>query len=404
MGRRLERFAMKHLSYRVIFLCIFLPPVLYIFTIQGLESLVWRSWAEDLQSALVSDTTALLRGETSIQEEIKRNIEHYLSESLALKLGVVPRITVRTKTGLHLYPQVAPGFDYPLITGGSQPGPRTASPLSALRIAEENLKIMEEGITLSVSAEIPRNTLLANSILVFYILLFSFILYRAYRGKSEEAERLSLQIQEDYRTATHNLQLAQKKLADLAEVEQNYKGEIARLQDAVASATEKVQLTEEQALEEIEKLEKKIQESVTARQEMEEEVLRLQEESERLQSTRKAFTKSRAKQIESTMKRFRALYKNLEFHDRAIEGFLNLQSELQLKAEECIHNINADESRLPVKRKVFAGKGALPAFECDFAYRGRIYWKKTAEGRTEILAIGTKNTQAKDLAYVKKQD
>jgi len=309
-----------------------------------------------------------------------------------------------TRTGRPLYPPVTAGSDYPLITGGSQPEPSTVSPLSSLKIAEENLKIMEEGITLSVSAEIPRNALLANSILVFYILLFSFVLYRAYRAKSEEAERLGLQMEEDYRTVTHNLQQAQEKLAGLADAEQNYKGEIARLQDALASATEKVQLTEEQALEEIEKLEKKIQESVTAQQEMEEEVFRLQEESERLQSTQKAFTKSRAKQIESTMKRFRALYKNLEFHDRAIEGFLNLQSELQLKAEECIHNINADESRLSVKRKVFAGKGALPAFECDFAYRGRIYWKKTADGRTEILAIGTKNTQAKDLAYVKKQD
>jgi len=343
-----------------------------------------------------------LRGETGIQDEITQNIEHYLSESWALKLGVAPRITVRTKTGRLLYPRVTAGFDYPLITGGSQPGPPTASPLSAQGIAEENLKIMEEGITLSVSAEIPRNTLLANSILVFYILLFSFVLYRAYRAKAEEADRLSFRMEEDYKTAIRNLEEAQEKLAVLAEVEQNYKGEIARLQTAVASATEKVQLTEEQALEEIEGLEEKIQESVAARREMEDEVLRLRVELEGLESSRKALSRRQIKQIDITAKRFGTLYKNLDFHERAIEGFLNLQSEMQLKAEEFIHNINEDESRLSVKRKVFAGKGALPAFECDFAYRGRVYWKKGADGRTEILGIGTKNTQAKDLVYVKK--
>jgi predicted nucleic acid-binding Zn-ribbon protein len=392
---------MRHLSYRVIFLCIFLPPVLYIFTIQGLEALVWRWWTRGLQPILVSDTTGLLQGEISIQDEIQKTIEHYLSKSNAIKWGVVPRITVRTRTGRLLYPRITPEFDHPLKPDNSLPEPHTANPLAALRVAEENLKIMEEGIILSVKVEIPRNTLLANSVLIFYILLFSSVLYRAYRAKADEAERLSLQMEEDFKTATHNLQKAQERLADLAEVERNYKREIDTLQAEVASAAEKVQMTEEHALEEIETLEDKIQGSIAARQQMEEEVLRLQEELERLESSRKSATKRQAKQIESTMKRFRTLYKNLEFCDRAVEGFLNLQGELQLKAEEFIHNIDADESRLSVKRKVFAGKGAVSVFECDFAYRGRIYWKKGKDGRTQILGIGTKNTQAKDLAYVK---
>jgi len=216
-----------------------------------------------------------LQGDVSIQDEITQNIEQYLVESLALKWGVVPRITVRTRTGRLLYPQVATGSDYPLSTDGPQPRSQIRGPLATLRIAEENLKIMEEGITLSVEVEIPRNTLLANSVLVFYILLFSFVLYRAYRAKAEEAERLSLRMEEDFKTATRSLQEAEERLAHLAEVEQNYQREIDRLQAAVASAAEKVQLTEEQALEEIETLEEKILGSVAARQQMEEEVLRL---------------------------------------------------------------------------------------------------------------------------------
>jgi len=392
---------MKHLSYRVIFLCIFMPPVLYILSIQGLEGLFQRSWARGLQGTLVSDTSALLRGEISIQDEVQQNIDRYVSRSYALKWGLVPRITVRTKTGRLLYPRLSPEFSYPLQADSPQPGPQLRSPLATLSTAEENLKIMEEGITLSVEVEIPRNTLLANSILVFYIFLFSLVLYRAYRAKAEATEKLSLRMEEDFKSATQKLQEAQERLVTLAELEQNYQQEIDSLQAEVASASKKVQLTEEQALEEIETLEKKIQGSVAARQQMEEEALRLQEELGRLESAQKSASRRQAKQIDITTKRFRTLYKNLEFHERAVEGFLNLQGEFQLKAEEFIHNINEDESRLSVKRKVFAGKGALPVFECEFAYRGRIYWKKTADGRTQILGIGTKNTQAKDLAYVK---
>ena len=100
------------------------------------------------------------------------------------------------------------------------------------------------------------------------------------------------------------------------------------------------------------------------------------------------------------MKRFKTLYKNIEIHSRAVEGFLNLESDLQLRAEELIHNMNEDSNRLTVRRKVFFKKGALSAFESEFAYRGRIYWKQGADGKAQILVIGTKNTQTKDLAYL----
>jgi hypothetical protein len=394
---------MKHLSFRIIFLCIFLPPVLYIFSIQALETLIHRQWSADLQQVLLSDTNSLLQGRIGIENEIEQNIDRYLTTRYLLKWGVVPRIVVKTKTGRWLYPTPYKGELYPHETGAPLSGDKDVlAPTNMLRVAEENLRLMNEGIILSLDLEVPRNSLLANSVLVFYILVFASLLYWAYRKRASEAERLSLENQQALEAASVKVLEAQERVAELSGVEQNYQRDIEKLQTEVATATEKLHMTEEQALEEIEKLEVKIQQSVAARQEMEEEVLRLQEESERLESSRKPFTRRQAKQIDSTTKRFRTLYKNLEFHERAIEGFLNLQSEMQLKAEEFIHNINEDESRLSVKRKVFAGKGALPTFECDFAYRGRVYWKKSADGRTEILGIGTKNTQAKDLAYVKK--
>jgi hypothetical protein len=38
--------------------------------------------------------------------------------------------------------------------------------------------------------------------------------------------------------------------------------------------------------------------------------------------------------------------------------------------------------------------------ESEFGYRGRIYWRRGANGKAEILLIGTKNTQDRDLAHL----
>ena len=391
---------MKHLSFRILFLFIFLPPVLYIFSIQALEALIQQRWTADLERRLISDPSALLEGRISIQDEVKRNIDLYLNTRYATKLGVIPRIVVKTKTGRWLYPKITPEPFYPFDLDASYGEKTTPGPLETIRIAKENIRILEEGMGLFVTVQIPRNTLLANSVLVFYIFVFSFLLYRAYRVRASEAQRLSIRNQQALEAAYDKLTAAQERLQDVADKEKAYQKEIEKLRAQLAIASNKVRATEDEALEEMESLEEKLQQSMAQREKMENEVTHIRQELERLESSRKATSRKQDRQIKSTMKRFRTLYKNLEFHPRAAEGFLNLQSDLQLRAEELIHKINEDSNRLTVKRKLFSKKGALPVLECEFAYRGRVYWKHSADGKPQILAIGTKNTQAKDLAYL----
>jgi hypothetical protein len=247
---------MKHLSFRIIFLCIFLPPVLYIVSIQALETLIHRQWSADLQQVLLSDTNSLLQGRIGIENEIEQNIDRYLTTRYLLKWGVVPRIVVKTKTGRRLYPTPYKGELYPYETGAPLSGDKDVlAPTNMLRVAEENLSIMNEGIILSLDLEVPRNSLLANSVLVFYIFVFASLLYRAYRKRASEAERLSLENQQALEAASVKVLEAQERVAELSGVEQNYQRDIEKLQTEVATATEKLHMTEEQALEEIEKLE-----------------------------------------------------------------------------------------------------------------------------------------------------
>jgi hypothetical protein len=309
---------------------------------------------------------------------------------------------VRTDTGRPLYPKLFTGSHYPTDWNSFSAGqPFEEGSLEPLEIGRENLRIMEEGIVLAVAVEIPRNSLLGNSILVFYIFAFSFILFWTYRVRSREAERLNLLREEQLEAASGELKAAQERLTALADSEKRYQQDMEKLRAEAAAATERARTTEDEALTEIEALEQKLQESTALREEMEEEVLRLSEEVEQLETAQRISPKKKAKQIDNTAKRFRTLYKHLEFDTRALEGFLKLQSDFQLKGEELIHNMNEDISRLQVKRKIFAGKGALPVFETEFAYKGRLYWKKREGGKTQVLCIGTKNSQAKDLAYLR---
>ncbi len=394
------QYYMRRLSFRILFLCIFLPPVLYVFSIQALETLIQGRWTTALERSLISDPSALLEGRIRIEDQLRRNIDIYMGTRYALRLGVVPSIVVKTKTGRRLYPKITPEALYPFDLDTSHGEEKPPGPLETIRVAKENLKIMEEGMSLSVTVRIPRNTWLANSILVFYVFVFSFLLYRTYQARASEAEHLHLRHRQALEAAHTRLNAAQEQLSAVADKEKAYQKEIKRLQAEITMASNKVRATEDEALEEMQVLEEKLQESVGLREKMEKEVANLGQELDHLESSRKATFKKQHKQIKSALKRFRTLYKNLEFHFRAAEGFLSLQSDLQLRAEELIHVINEDSGRLTVKRKVFSKKGALPAFESEFAYRGRLYWKRSPDGKVQILAVGTKNTQAKDLAYI----
>jgi hypothetical protein len=365
-----------------------------------LETTIQKKWHGDLEGLLISDTRSLLQGRIAIRDEIHHNIETYLASQWAFRWGISPQIFVRTKTGEWLYP--SPGQEaFELYESDTfSPQTPTYSPKTMLQVAEENLKIMGDGIVLSVAVQIPRNAWTANAILAFYILLFTLVLYVAYQRSRSSARRQDQLNQETLARAHDELQGAQRQLSQVTEREQTYVNKIKFLKTDLEAASHRMRATEDEALAEMETLENKLHESVTIKERLESEVRRLTDELGRMDTPRAIPFRKKRKEINRISKRFRTLYKNLDVQPRAVEGFLNLQSDLQLRAEEFIHNMNQGANRPPVKRKVFSRKGPETAFECEFAYRGRIYWKPGPGNKTEILAIGTKNSQAKDLAYL----
>ena len=79
------------------------------------------------------------------------------------------------------------------------------------------------------------------------------------------------------------------------------------------------------------------------------------------------------------------------------------KNEIKIKSEEVIHQLNENFTKVSIKRKVFSKKdNKNPSFEVVIAYKGRLYFRHTKDGKINILVIGTKKTQHKDLMYIDK--
>jgi hypothetical protein len=392
---------MKYISFRTFLICILLPPAFYLITLQGLEILFHYKWTAQLREAIVSDTRPLMEGEKLIEDKIAGVIKHHLDTSLGIKAGIRADIFVTTKSNSLLYPRL--NLQKSRNTGPDRAPDenKSISPEEMARIAQNNQRILQEGIQLALNVSIPRNSWLANGILTFYIMLFVFVPYWAYVLKTKEARELKLSKQKAIEEANKKLSYAQEKLAEISVKKIKDQSEIQRLEAELDLAGTKVRETENEALTEIEILDKDLQRSIKLKDELATEVRRLEKELKKIEASPIPPNKQQ-KLASDTAKRFKTLYKNLEISSRAVDGFIDLETNLQRQSEELIHTLNEDGSKVLVKRKVFSRKGALPVFECEFGRNGRIYWSPGSGGKRQVWVVGTKNSQGKDLSYIDK--
>ena len=80
-----------------------------------------------------------------------------------------------------------------------------------------------------------------------------------------------------------------------------------------------------------------------------------------------------------------------------------MNEEMKIKAEEVIYQLDQDPSLVTIKRKVFIGKrDRKTIMEVIFGYKGRLYFRNSKDSGIEVLAIGTKNTQAREMEFLNK--
>lgn len=378
---------MKYLSFKFLILCILLPPVLYIFSVQSIESRLKTRYTNEIEDIYIGDTRPLFEGSIRLKDAVNKNIDQYLQSKVMISWGVKVDVTVTTKQDKILYPAV---FD----EEGS------LLPPDPIQVAADNYSLMNEGLVLNVDLVLEHNTLLANAILAFYICLYVLLLYHYYRTGEKKAR------QEDTEKSSEitRLQELEKNHSDnlkaLVQDKNNLKSEIIKTKKQLKKEKIKASRNEEEMIKEIIALEDKINKNLALQNEKQDEIDTLIEKIKLFEKERLRESKQKTKVFHSARKRFKALYKNISVNERAISGFIGLTDDMQIKGEEIIHKLNEDPAFVQIKRKVFGKKGRTTVQEVIFAYKGRLYFRKLKDNRIEILTIGTKNTQAKDLEFL----
>ena len=271
-----------------------------------------------------------------------------------------------------------------------------------MQVAAENLALLNEGTVVKVDTRFEHNRPLSNSVLAVYVLFSVFIFYLHYKKAARKAEL------EDRKSRNEILRLQGLESDNVAKLDRlvneraGLQNELERLQATLREQSSKADAYENELFNEMEALEKKLRENIARQNGQKSEVEALREKIQQQEKGREKLEKQKIKTADSLKRRFKTLYKSLLINDRAVNGFVDLSEEMKIRAEEVIHQLNQDPSVVTIKRKVFGGKGQKTVFEVVFAYRGRLYFRKLPNKQIEVLAVGTKNTQAKELEFLSK--
>ena len=385
---------MKFLPFRTLVLAVLLPPVLYIFSVEIIQKVYIDRWLEHrcraaVESAAIGNPQPLLSGDVRLKDQISENISAYLKNSLLTKTGIKVRIAVFTKKGTVLYP---PFFE-------TDEDFLSRHNMDHMRVAAENLKLMEEGLLYRTELVLEYTSLLSILVLIFHISLTSaFLSYFYKKGSRKVREEAVGKNREIGRLADLEKQHSEK-LRALEKERSQLTAEFERLRKTLEEEKARASRNEDAMVREIIALEEKIQNNLSLRDEQQTEIRDLQEKLSLLEKDRTKEEPAK-KDLNIFQKRFKTLYKNISFEKKAVNGFAALEEDLKIKCEELIHLLNDDPELVTIKRKVFGKKGRQTVLEVVFGYKGRLYFRKTRENRIEILTIGTKNSQTKDLEYL----
>lgn len=402
-GARILAIADRVGSFRFVYLAVALFLAVYLVAVKTLEGVLDGHFREQVAEALRIDATA-----GPLEAQVQERIDAMLRTSGWVRPGGV-QVSVLV---------FAADGSTPLYVGGRRvtlPGAPNLDPLASATLAARLLPATAE-LTVSV----PHNALAANAILVAdaaLLLVVLAVLQRALERREEE--RLGAAIVARDLTAVRATQIEREldavrgRLADLEPTEELQQEEIRALQRERTALHEKLDAleTRERALRAQASNSVELETERRALEEMLDEAMRdvttrddeIRELEQKLRRAAKdtASTGGRARESGLLGRRLRALYKNLEIDDRAIDDLVSLRdADMQLKAEEAMKRLSDEPDTAAVRRKVGGLPPHLSIFELGFAGKGRIYYTRGEVRRHRVLTVGAKNSQKQDLEYL----
>jgi hypothetical protein len=377
---------MRFLSVKILASCILLPPVLYLLTVLVLERQIEEHLARQIAQIYTGDPQALLDGSIRLEDAFEANINRYLAASFLTRYGFAVRVSVTTRSGKMLYPSPLE----PIEAGHADPR----------KVAVENYALLSEGLTVHVESRLEHNRVISNAILATYISAALAVLLLYYRSAGRHMSREECERRREFDRLVQREKEGAVRLSELQLERERLRGDFERLKIAMERERLRAERNEDDLITEIETLEGKLAENLGLQDGQKAEIQAFKERIALLEKEQRREEKGRQKASAAFQKRFATLYKNIVVNERAVDGFLDLNEDMRLKAEEVIHLLDTNPDLVTIKRKVFGKKNRETVLEVVFAYKGRLYFRKGADRRVEIAAIGTKNSQERELEFL----
>jgi len=365
-----------------------MPPILYVASVQIFEKKLQSLYSDEIEEIYIGDTRPLFEGSLTVADAIAQNIDQYIQSKALPSWGVKISVTVTAPTNTIIYPDA---FDQ---------GEPSDSSIPSMQIAKENYAALNKGFVVAVDAKIALDQFLSYAILAFYVFLSILIFSIYYKRSSLKDVSETTYIKDELDRLLHLEKQQQSKLEALSRQRKYLSDELHKTKQTFDTEKEKASKTEDEMIDEIVALEESMAENLSLQNTQEEEINTLKVKISQYEKGELRSNKQKLKAGEAAHKRFKTLYKKLLVHDRAVNGFVSLTPDLQLKAEEIMLQLHDDPKRVPIKRKVFGKKNRETVFEVLFSYKGRLYYRFTPENKLEIVSIGTKHTQTKDLIFL----
>ncbi|MCF6246212.1 MAG: hypothetical protein L3J69_02505 [Desulfobacula sp.] len=382
---------MKFFPLKIAITCLLLTPILYVLTLSICENQFDKRYSDQIQNILIGDTKPLLDGSVHLEEQIAMNIDRFLRNDFKVeKAGLAIKVRVITQSGKIIYPifldvdslekNLDHGFDSDII-------------------GKKNFDILNNGLEIKIETNLNHGSLISNAILIFYCGIsfgIFFIFYSIGSSKAEKETEKKTQIITDLMKEEESYK---QILKDLKKDRQGLFENIKILNSKYQNDITKAKVNEDELFEEIISLEAQLKSFIDLKRSRETEISELKSKVQKFE--RRKSPKHKRHEFEFYEKRFTALYRSIKMDRKALSGFLKLNEDQQIKAEELIHLLDRNIDKIVIKRKVFSGKKHRTAcFEVLFAYNGRLYFRKNKNNKTDVLVIGTKNTQSKDMEFL----
>ena len=344
--------------------------------------------SRNIAAVYLGNTDVLFDGSIDIQKAISKNIDTYLQKvALMSWAGIKLNVTVTTKQGELLYPAIPDKQS-------------SASYHDSAKIAADNFRIMNKGLVLNVEVSVEHNTPVSNTILALFIIASLAIMCLHYKSGLKKVAQVETKNAEEINRLIKLEKTHSQKLKSLEEKREQLRSETKRVRARLATVKQQASKNEEDLIHDIVLIEEKLENNLALQKRQSQEIELLKEQTLLSEKEKKKAIKRKSKASDSIQKRFRTLYKDILVNERAISDYLDLNEEMKLKSEEIINLLNNNPAMVPIKRKVFGGKKAEKVLEVAFGYKGRLYYRKSQGGKIEVLTIGTKNTQAKELEFL----